>query len=68
MDLDESVKVANAYNYNAFPHAATDPSRILLVHSYPYYGWMVSRKHAEKMTNLWIPSQEVSTLTKYMKT
>ena len=56
MQLDKSVKIVNAYNYNAFPHAATDASKILLVNSYPYYGWMVGREQAMMLVNNWASS------------
>ncbi|CAL4134766.1 unnamed protein product, partial [Meganyctiphanes norvegica] len=51
----DSLMCVNAYNYNAFPHSAHDPSKIYRVQSYPYYGWMVKRKEAESMLKNWAP-------------
>ncbi|KAG7178116.1 O-linked-mannose beta-1-2-N-acetylglucosaminyltransferase 1-like 11, partial [Homarus americanus] len=55
MSVDKTVLCVNAYSYSAFPHTASDPSRIYRVHSYPYYGWMTSRVHALTMLGNWAP-------------
>ncbi|XP_069978504.1 protein O-linked-mannose beta-1,2-N-acetylglucosaminyltransferase 1-like [Penaeus vannamei] len=55
MRFDDTVTIVNAYNYNAYPHTASDPTRIYRVQSYPYYGWMTRRSVAETMVKDWAP-------------
>ncbi|KAK4308553.1 hypothetical protein Pmani_019758 [Petrolisthes manimaculis] len=55
MNADQTIVCVNAYNYNSFPHTASDPSRIYRVQSYPYYGWMTSRAHATRFLSDWAP-------------
>ncbi|KAK3859568.1 hypothetical protein Pcinc_034330 [Petrolisthes cinctipes] len=55
MNADQTIVCVNAYNYNSFPHTASDPSRIYRVQSYPYYGWMTSRTHATRFLSDWAP-------------
>ncbi|XP_047468750.1 protein O-linked-mannose beta-1,2-N-acetylglucosaminyltransferase 1-like [Penaeus chinensis] len=55
MKFDKTVSIVNAYNYNAYPHTASDPARIYRVQSYPYYGWMTRRGVAETMVKNWAP-------------
>ncbi|XP_063882974.1 protein O-linked-mannose beta-1,2-N-acetylglucosaminyltransferase 1-like [Scylla paramamosain] len=60
LSVDQSILCVNAYNYNAFPHTASDPHRIYRVQSYPYYGWMTRRSTATRMLSRWPPHHQVT--------
>ncbi|KAK4308555.1 hypothetical protein Pmani_019760 [Petrolisthes manimaculis] len=55
LSSDPSLFCVNAYNYNAFPHTALDPSRLYRIGGLPAYGWMVRRTVAQEMVNDWPP-------------
>jgi len=59
MKVDNSIMAVNAYRYNAYSHTASDPSAILRVSGYPYYGWMIRRGDVRDWLDNWIPDELV---------
>ncbi|XP_045116726.1 protein O-linked-mannose beta-1,2-N-acetylglucosaminyltransferase 1-like [Portunus trituberculatus] len=67
LSVDQSILCVNAYNYNAFPHTASDPHRIYRVQSYPYYGWMTRRPTAARMLSHWPPPHKEADWDLYIR-